>query len=112
MKRIVAVLAGAMSIFVLAAAGCGSSSGGASCDSTKCSNDPKPTIGVIQLCRDIQKGPCGSQYGDERSCLADKWKCGDDGKLDPSSEVLAISACQMKTKAYQDCLATAGGDGG
>jgi hypothetical protein len=110
MKRIVALLAGVVSVFVLAP-GCGSS-GGASCDTAKCANDPKPAIGAIQLCRDIQKGPCGSQYMDQRACLADNWRCGADGKVDPNSQVLALSACQMRTKAYQDCAAMAGGDGG
>jgi hypothetical protein len=99
------------SIFVMAQA-CSGGGGGASCDTTKCSADPMPNPGLIQQCLDIQKGPCGSQYKDERSCLADKWKCTDDQHLDPNSQIVALAACQMKTKAYQDCIATSGGDGG
>ena len=97
-------------IVVLAQACSGSN--GASCETVKCSNDPTPNPGLIQQCRDIQKGPCGSQYKDERSCLADNRKCTDDQHLDPNSEVAALVACQMKTKAYQDCVAMTPGDGG
>lgn len=105
-------LVGAWAIFaiILFGAQCGGG-GGADCESSKCSNDPKPNVGIVQQCLDTAKGPCGSQYKEQRSCLADKWKCTDDGHLDPNSQVTALAACQMKTKAYQDCQATAG-DGG
>jgi hypothetical protein len=95
---------------IVVASQCGGG-GGADCVSSKCSNDPKPIVGMVQQCLDIANGPCGSQYKEQRSCLANNWKCTSDGHLDPNSQVTALAACQMKTKAYQDCAATTG-DGG
>jgi hypothetical protein len=114
MRRIAVVLACAvpLSILLTIQTGCGGG-GGSACDSKKCDNDPKPSIGVQQQCRDIQKGSCGSLYNDERSCLSDHYQCTGDGHLDPSSQVAALAACEAKTKAYQDCvMMQPGGDGG
>lgn len=109
MARTFAALGAVVAVLCAVGAGCGSGGGGSSCDSTKCQNDNKPEPGLVQLCKDIEKGPCGQQYKDMRSCIADAEKCTSDGHLDMSAQVTALDSCEPKTKAFEDCVAASGG---
>jgi hypothetical protein len=87
----------------LVATGCG----GASCDSPRCSSDPKPNDAVIQSCRSIQQTKCNDKFNDWAGCVDNNTKCDQATRTtDPATKLAALGMCKSKYDAMQSCCDT------
>lgn len=101
------------SLFLLGALVCVTGStiivgcGGASCDSPKCSADPKPNDAVINSCKSIQATKCSDKFNAWASCVDDGIKCDPATKMyDPATKIASLMACQPKYTDMQSCCDT------
>lgn len=81
--------------------------GGASCDSPRCSGDPKPNDSTIKACKDIQATKCSDPFNAWAGCIDDATKCDPATKTtDPATKLAAFSACKAKYDAMTSCCMT------